>query len=64
MGADEFRSCPGDLDGDGFVNADDLAQLLGVWGACPNCPADFSGDDVVGPFDLAILLGGWGVCAQ
>ena len=62
MGADEFRSCPGDLDGDGFVGAGDLAQLLGVWGECPNCPADFNGDDMVGPFDLAILLGAWGAC--
>lgn len=62
MGADEFRSCPGDLDGDGLVGAGDLALLLGAWGECSNCPADFNGDDLVGPFDLAILLGGWGAC--
>ncbi|MCA9291158.1 MAG: hypothetical protein KDA25_08515, partial [Phycisphaerales bacterium] len=50
---------PGDLTGDGIVNAADLAQLLASWGACAGCPADLDGDGVVGPSDLAFLLSNW-----
>ncbi|TVQ31871.1 MAG: hypothetical protein EA376_07740 [Phycisphaeraceae bacterium] len=57
-------SIPGDLNGDGVVNAQDLAILLGSWGLCPPepdpCPADLNGDGSVGSADLAILLGNWG----
>ena len=51
-----------DLNGDGNVNAADLAMLLGSWGPCAGCPADFNGDDQVDAFDLAQLLGHWGPC--
>lgn len=54
--------CPQDLDGDGNVDAADLAQLLGNWGPCPDCPADFDGDNDVDAADLAQLLGAWGEC--
>ena len=53
----------GDLDGDGDVDAADLAILLGNWGPCgdcEDCPADLDGDCTVGAADLAILLGNWG----
>lgn len=50
-----------DLNGDGVVNAADLALLLGSWGTCPPpCPADLDGDGSVGSSDLAVLLGSWG----
>lgn len=52
-----------DLNGDGQVNAVDLALLLGAWGPCSDecdCPADLDGNGTVGAFDLAILLGAWG----
>ena len=49
-----------DLDGNGIVDAADLAMLLSAWGPCPGCPADLDGDGTVGPGDLAILLGAWG----
>jgi hypothetical protein len=55
-------SVPGDLDGDGAVNAADLAILLSAWGACPPkqaCPADLNDDGFVGPQDLAALLSAW-----
>ncbi len=55
-------ACPADLDGDGTVNAADLAQLLGNWGPCEDCPADFDGDGVIDAADLAQLLGNWGPC--
>jgi hypothetical protein len=61
---------PGDQDGDGDVDAGDLALLLGDWGPCPDpctpgepaetCDADLNGDCEVGAFDLATLLGNWG----
>ncbi len=54
--------CPADLNGDGAVEAADLAILLGAWGLNPDHPADFNGDDVVNAADLAILLGNWGPC--
>lgn len=54
--------CEGDLNGDGFVGADDLAQVLGAWGPCAGCPTDLTGDDVVNAADLAVLLGSWGPC--
>ena len=53
----------GDLNLDAFVDAFDLASLLGSWGPCADCddcPADLDGDCTVGPLDLAILLGNWG----
>jgi len=56
--------CPADFDGDGDVDAADLAELLSSWGPCADppddCPADLNGDGQVDAFDLAILLGSWG----
>jgi outer membrane protein assembly factor BamB len=51
---------PGDLDGDGDVDAADLAILLGAWGSCGACPADLDGDGDADGADLAVLLGHWG----
>jgi hypothetical protein len=51
-------SNPADLDGDGDVDAADLATLLSQWGTAGS--ADISGDGVVGAEDLAMLLGAWG----
>ena len=54
----------GDLDGDGGVNAADLAMLLSSWGESESCPpfipADLNGDCVVDAADLAMLLSNWG----
>lgn len=47
----------GDINGDGSVNAADLAILLGQWGGKGS--ADLDGDGQVGASDLAILLGAW-----
>ncbi len=51
---------PGDLNGDGEVDAADLAILLGSWGSCVGCPADINDDGVVDAADLGTLLGAWG----
>ncbi|MBL9150291.1 MAG: hypothetical protein JNM94_16500 [Phycisphaerae bacterium] len=48
---------PGDLTGDGAVDAADLAALLGAWGGV--APGDLDGDGTVGATDLGLLLGAW-----
>ena len=50
---------PGDLNGDGLVNAADLALLLNGWGVCVGCVGDLNRDGTVGAADLAILLNAW-----
>jgi hypothetical protein len=54
--------CPGDLNGDGLVDGEDLMTLLGVWGAS-GTPADIDGSGLVDGADLMALLGYWGPCA-
>jgi choice-of-anchor B domain-containing protein len=64
-GVDDFAvstyDCPtailGDLDGNGTVDAADLAVLLGQWGQKGS--ADLDGDGTVNAADLAVLLGAW-----
>ena len=59
------RSAPpvvGDLNGDGIVDAPDLAALLAAWGPCPpkgGCSADLDGDGAVASPDIAVLLSNW-----
>ncbi len=48
-----------DLDGDGDVDAADLALLLGAWGPCGRCGSDLNADGQVDAADLALLLGAW-----
>ncbi len=49
---------PGDINGDGMVNAIDLAILLAQWGGPGSADINLSG--LVDGLDLAILLGNWG----
>lgn len=49
---------PADLNGDGTVNGNDLAMLLGNWGGSGT--GDIDGNGTVDAADLAILLGNWG----
>ncbi|MEY3025118.1 MAG: hypothetical protein RLZZ238_15 [Planctomycetota bacterium] len=51
--------CPADFDGDGLVNAADLAVVLANWGTDA---ADLDGDGSTGASDLAVLLDAWGAC--
>ena len=56
---------PGDFDGDGDVDLQDLAALLGVYGTCDGDPeydpaADFDLSGCVDLADLATLLGNYG----
>ncbi|MBL9148464.1 MAG: hypothetical protein JNM94_07200 [Phycisphaerae bacterium] len=58
----DIVQCKADLNGDGIVDAADLAILLGEWGPNPQSLADFNADGGVGGDDLAELLGAWGLC--
>ena len=51
--------CEGDVDGDGQVDATDLAYVLGAWG---QSGGDLTGDDTTDGQDLAIVLAAWGPC--
>jgi hypothetical protein len=51
--------CPADLTFDGIVGQEDLAVLLGAWGASGG---DLDADGTTSSADLAVLLGGWGSC--
>jgi len=53
------QPCPADLNGDGIVNASDLAGLLGGWGTTNG---DVDGSGTTDAADLAALLGAWGNC--
>jgi hypothetical protein len=63
LGLPRLQACslPGDLNGDGVVDLNDLLMLLKAWGECPpgDCPADLNGDGVVDVLDLLILLEYW-----
>jgi hypothetical protein len=49
---------PGDIDGDGVVNGNDLAMLFNNWGGAG--ATDLNGDGVTNGNDLSILLANWG----
>jgi hypothetical protein len=55
-------ACPADLDGNGAVDAADLAAILAAWGPCPGCPADLDRDGAVAAGDLTAILAAWGAC--
>jgi hypothetical protein len=48
---------PADLDGDGLVNAVDLAILIGAWGGTGD--GDINADGAIDATDLALLIGSW-----
>jgi hypothetical protein len=51
---------PADFNGDGAVDAADLATLIAAWGPCaPACPTDLDADAVTGASDLAALVAVW-----
>lgn len=73
IGDEAMPDVPGDLNGDGVVNVDDLLILLNAWGECAECQnvlgdcndcddciADITGDCTVNVDDLLILLNNWG----
>ena len=55
-------SCEGDVDNDGFVNFNDLIQVLANWGVCPDCAEDVDASGTVDFNDVLSLLSFWGEC--
>jgi hypothetical protein len=62
-------SCPGDVNRDGAVDADDVVAVVVTWGACgpptPPCPTDIAppgGNGQVDADDLVAVILGWGPC--
>ncbi|MFM9144402.1 MAG: hypothetical protein ACKORL_03280, partial [Phycisphaerales bacterium] len=55
-------SNPADLNGDGYVDGNDLGLMLAAWGVCGGavCPADLTRDGFVDGNDLGQLLAAWG----
>ncbi len=51
--------CGADIDGDGVVNGNDLASVLGNWGPCAACAGDVNGNGLVNGEDLAVVLTRW-----
>lgn len=58
---------PGDVDGNGLVNIDDLLTIINGWGACAPtqpCPADIApppgGNGAVDIDDLLLTINNWG----
>ena len=56
-------NCPGDADGDGWIDIDDLLLLIGCLGDnCQDTALDFNQDGTVDVLDLLVLLTEWGPC--
>ncbi len=63
LGAHQYPITP-DINGDGVIDAGDIAAMLSSWGACADngsvCSADLDGDGVVASIDLSRVLSQWG----
>lgn len=55
------QQCPGDRNGSGAVNVDDLLIAINTWGA-GNPQGDANGDGIVNVDDLLVVINGWGPC--
>ncbi len=55
--------CPGDFNGDGVVNSDDLGAMLGAYGVCRQCEEDLNRDGYVDETDVKMLALLWGRCS-
>jgi hypothetical protein len=54
---------PGDANGDGDVDIDDLIAVILSWGPCPGCDEDVAphpnGDGVVNVDDVILVILNW-----
>ncbi len=56
-------TCPGDFDGSGSVDINDILTLLGEFGSCTeDCQGDMDGNGFVDIDDLLELINVWGPC--
>jgi hypothetical protein len=57
--------CYADVDGNGWVNIDDLFAVILTWGPCQGCATDIHrmlGNGVVNIDDLLAVVNAWGQC--
>ncbi len=59
---EEEPQCPGDLDGNGTIDSNDLATLLAGYGRCSDCGADLTGDGYIDRDDVDQMMASWGDC--
>jgi len=57
-----IQACPGDVDGNGAVDFQDLLAILGAWGNAGG-PEDVDGSGTVEFGDILAVLATWGACA-
>jgi hypothetical protein len=57
------EQCPGDFDGNGAIDVDDLLALISVYGT-EDADHDLDGDALISVEDLLILLAQYGKCPQ
>ena len=55
--------CPGDIDGNGAVDVNDLLTVISQWGGAGGS-ADIDGSGVVDVGDLLLVIGAWGDCVE
>ncbi len=56
----EQNDMPGDFDGNGVVDVNDLLVIIAAWGSCTgDCQADLNGDGVVDVLDILEILALW-----
>ncbi|MBG81432.1 MAG: hypothetical protein CMJ39_12090 [Phycisphaerae bacterium] len=58
---DPVIPCDGNLNGDDFVNIDDLLIILGDWGGTGG---DANGDGATNIDDILVVLSNWGPCGE
>jgi len=58
----ENSNCPGDADGNGTVDVNDILLVINDWGFCSSCPGDIDGNGSVDVNDMLVVLGAWGDC--
>jgi hypothetical protein len=67
IGLQSAISCPTDIDGNGWVNIDDLFAVIFHWGPCPPtpicCVGDVDQNHVVDIDDLFAVIFAWGQCS-
>jgi hypothetical protein len=59
---DPIEECPCDLNGDGYVNYDDVLVIVANWGPCSGCEADLNDDGYVNYDDVLVIVANWGPC--
>lgn len=55
----ETQNAPGDVNGDGVVDTNDILAILSAWGQCKACPEDLNGDGMVGVDDILLVIAHW-----